>query len=147
MANLLSKLTLSSVIKSPTITPIQIRRTKLIDRINEQIEFAKSVQNNTPFNSVRYKTVIDEYTGVKKKIELSKTVKPWWFTTDTNKIAISIRYGAGVLEIAKGKFSIEIPTEKDLIPTLEIVREATLKGELDAQLDTSSTKLRQAFKK
>ena len=147
MASLISKLTLSSVIKSPTVAPIQLRRQKLVSRIDEQVALAKAIQNNAPYNATRYKTVVDQYSGEKTKIELPKTIHQWWFTTDNNKVGVSIRYGAGVLEIAKGKYTIELNAEKDLIPTLELVREATLLGELDAQLTASSSKLRQAFKK
>jgi hypothetical protein len=49
--------------------------------------------------------------------------------------------------LAKGKFSIEIASDKELTPTLELLKSAALNGELDAAIDAASDKLRAGFKK
>ena len=74
-------------------------------------------------------------------------VKQWWFTTQTGKLAISVRYGSRVLELAKGKFAVEVAQAKDLTATLDAIKTAVLAGELDAQIDAAATKLRTAFVK
>ena len=46
---------------------------------------------------------------------------------------------------AKGKVAVEIGTEKDLVPTLELIKTAVLNGELDTQIDAAALKLRDGF--
>ena len=50
-----------------------------------------------------------------------------------------------VLELAKGKVAVEVGTEKDLVPTLELIKTAVLNGELDTQIDAAANKLRDGF--
>ena len=71
--------------------------------------------------------------------------KPWWFTTDAGKLALSVRYGTKVLELAKGKVAVEVGSEKDLVPTLELIKTAVLNGELDTQIEAAANKLRDGF--
>jgi hypothetical protein len=52
-----------------------------------------------------------------------------------------------VLELAKGKFAIEVANERDLLSALELVKSATLAGELDGAIDNASNKLRAGFAK
>jgi hypothetical protein len=74
-------------------------------------------------------------------------VKGWWFTTDNGKTAISVRYGARVLELARGKFAVEIASPADLVPTLELIKTAIEAGELDTQIEAVANKLRDGFEK
>jgi hypothetical protein len=76
---------------------------------------------------------------------MPKRVKPWWFVTDTGKLALSVRYGVKVLELAKGKVAVEVGAEKDLVPTLELIKRAVEAGELDVQIDAAANKLRDGF--
>jgi hypothetical protein len=48
---------------------------------------------------------------------------------------------------AKGKFAIEVANERDLLSALELVKSATLAGELDSAIDNASNKLRAGFAK
>ena len=52
-----------------------------------------------------------------------------------------------VIDLAKGKSSIEMATMDDLVPTLELVKKAVEAGELDAQVEAASIKLREGFGK
>ena len=76
-----------------------------------------------------------------------KQIKQWWFITDNGKLALSVRYGARLLELAKGKFAVELASEKELVPTLEVIKAAVLAGELDTAIDAASSKLRDGFSK
>ena len=69
------------------------------------------------------------------------------YTTVAGKLAISVRYGSRVLELAKGKYAVEVAVEADLAKTLDAIKSAVLAGELDAQIDAAATKLRAAFAK
>ena len=74
-------------------------------------------------------------------------VKQWWFTTDSGKLAISVRYGSKVLELAPKKYAVEIASEKDLVKTLDIIKIAVANGELDTAIASAATKLRAGFGK
>jgi hypothetical protein len=76
---------------------------------------------------------------------MPKRVRPWWFVTDAGKFALSVRYGTKVLELAKGKVAVEVGGEKDLVPTLELIKTAVLNGELDTQIEAAALKLRDGF--
>jgi len=50
-----------------------------------------------------------------------------------------------VLEPARGKVAVEVGSEKDLVPTLELIKTAVLNGELDTQIEAAANKLRDGF--
>jgi hypothetical protein len=50
-----------------------------------------------------------------------------------------------LLELDKGKSSIEVTTTADLVPTLELIKRAVEAGELDAQIEVAAVKLRDGF--
>ena len=131
--------------KKPTfVSPVQARRNKLSTRLWEQIELAKAQRNGTVFAPTRTKTIRDD-DGNTRTVERSRRIKQWWFVSEAGKVCIAIRYGARVLELAKGKSAIEVATPADLINALETVRSAVDAGELDVQLETASNSLRSVF--
>jgi hypothetical protein len=126
---------------------VQVRRNKLAKRLWEQAELAKAQQAGTQFTATKFRTVVENDTGLRKQVEVNKRIKQWWFTTDSGKLALSVRYGARLLELAKGKFAVELASEKELVPTLEIIKAAVLAGELDAAMEIASAKLRDGFQR
>ena len=143
----LATLKLSAAVKPAHMPAIQVRRNKLAKRLWEQTELAKAQNAGTQFMATKLRTVVENDTGLRKQVEVSKRIKQWWFVTDGGKLALSIRYGARLLELAKGKFSVEIASEKELVPTLEAIKAAVMAGELDAQMEAASNKLRDGFSK
>jgi Na+-translocating ferredoxin:NAD+ oxidoreductase RnfC subunit len=143
----LATLKLSASVKPTHMPAVQVRRNKLAKRLWEQAELAKAQQAGTQFTTTKFRTVVENDTGLRKQVEVNKRIKQWWFTTDSGKLALSVRYGARLLELAKGKFAVELASEKELVPTLEIIKVAVLAGELDAAIDTASNKLRAGFEK
>ncbi len=129
------------------ITAVQVRRNKIGRRLHEQIMLAKAQQDGKQFAMTKFRTTTDAATGERKSVEVSRVVKAWWFTQENGKTAIAIRYGARVLEIAKGKFAVEVASASDIVATLEIIKNAVETGELDAQLEATAGKLRSGFKK
>ena len=129
------------------ITAVQVRRNKIGRRLHEQIMLAKAQQDGKQFAMTKFRTTTDAATGERKSVEVSRVVKAWWFTQENGKTAIAIRYGARVLEIAKGKFAVEVASASDIVATLEIIKNAVDTGELDAQLEATAGKLRSGFKK
>lgn len=142
----LSTLKLSSERKPQNIAPVVQRRNKLIHRLWEQIQLAKSQVEGVPLSITKYRNFKDPETGVKKQLEVPKRIRPWWFVASDGKVCISIKYGTSVLELAKGKTSIEVASPEDLIKVLETIKQAVEKGELDTQIEQASTHLRSGFK-
>ena len=142
----LAKLKLVSVTadrKSPTIW----RRNKLTGKIGDQISLANATIAGDVFTAKTVKFVTDSESGERKPVEISRRVKPWWFSTPNGKIALALKYGTKNLEIIKGKNAVETADMADLVATLEIIKTAVTAGELDEQIDQASRTLRAGFKK
>ena len=58
---------------------------------------------------------------------------------------LQIRYGSRILEIAKGKNSIQIDNGEQLISVLNTVKTCTENGELDTQIEAASNAVRERF--
>ena len=142
----LNTLKLTASVKPTQVSAIQQRRNKLVKRVWEQIELAKAKQAGTHFVATKFRTVTDS-TGVRKQVEMNKRIKAWWFTADNGKLALCVRYGSKVLELAKGKYAIEVGVEKDLANVLEVVKTAVINGELDTAIENAANKLRDGFSK
>ena len=143
----LASFKLSTQQKATATSASQVRRSKLVKALQEQISFAKAQQSGAIYTAVKFRSIQDPETGLLKIVETSKRVKQWWFATDNGKLALNVRYGARMLELAKGKFAIEIASEKELVPTLEALKTIAASGELDAQIEAASIKLRDGFTK
>ena len=143
--NALNALKLVAAQKPTQMPAIQQRRNKLAKRLWEQIELAKAQQTGTTYTATKFRTITDAETGLRKQVETNKRVKAWWFVAENGKLVLSIRYGTKVLELAKGKWAVEVAGEKDLVGVLEVLKGAVLAGELDTQIDAASDKLREGF--
>ena len=133
--------------RKPTQQPAIIQqRNKLAKRIWEQIELAKAQASGRTFASKRLKSVKGE-DGIRRTVEVAKRVKPWWFVADNGKVCLNIRYGAKLIELAKGKTAIEVANADELLKVLDIVKSAVIDGELDAQIEAASGQLRAGFKR
>ncbi len=134
--------------KKPTqLSPVQNRRQKLIGRIDEQIALATALAEGRTYAPTKLKLVMDAESGEQRSIETAKRLKQWWFTTDSGKIALTVRYGAKVLELVKGRNAIEVASASDLLKTLGIIKAAAGAGELDEAIAAASAKLRSGFGK
>jgi hypothetical protein len=143
----LSTLKLVAVKKPSHMPAIVIRRNKLSSKLWEQIQLAKSQLDGTPFVVMKYRSMVDRETGLRKQVELPKRIKPWWFQSEQGKVCVSVKYGSWTIELAKGKPSVEVANAQDLIKTLETIKSAVEAGELDAQIETASASLRSGFKR
>ena len=135
-------------LKKPVHQPaIVIRRNKLLSRLWEQIQLAKGQISGTPFVLMKFRSIKDKETGIRKQVEVPKRIKPWWFQTEEGKVCVSIRYGSWIIELAKGKPSIQVDSAEDLIKALETVKVAVEAGDLDPQIELASSSLGSGFKK
>ena len=145
MATQLSSLKITNVVRQMTTNTNEFRKTKLLKKLDEQISLATAQKNGELFTVKRLKNVKDQ-NGNSTQIEVQKRVSPW-FWSDNNKTFVQIRYGTRVLELQKGKNTIETASADDLLKTLGIVKSGVANGELDAVIEAASVKVRERFGK
>ncbi len=143
----LAQLKLTQYTKPTAANPAQQRRTKLIRRLREQMQLAAAVESGSAHTATRMRAVVDAETGIKRSVAVPKRVKAWWTTSETGRLILTVRYGSKLLEFSKGKAAVEVASMQQLVPTLQVICDAVSAGELDAQLDTASTKLKAGFKR
>jgi len=59
---------------------------------------------------MKYRSIKDSETGLRKQIQVPKRIKPWWFASESGKVCVSIPYGAQLIELAKGELGAQIET-------------------------------------
>ena len=143
----LNSLKLVAVKKPRNIPAIVTRRNKLSSKLWEQINLAKSQMDGKPFVVMKYRSVKDPQTGLRKQVEVPKRIKPWWFQSEQGKVCVSVKYGSWTIELAKGKPSVEVASGEELINALTAIKQAVEAGELDQQIEIASSSLRSGFKK
>jgi len=143
----LSKLKLVASKRVAVQTPVFVRRNKLAAKLQEQAELVSAKQSGQAYMPTRTRLVIDSATGEKKVVNVPKRVKDWFWVAENGKINLSVRYGAKVIEISKGKNAIECGTADELLQTLSLLKTATLAGELDEQIEAASASLRSGFER
>ena len=126
-------------------SPMVQRRNKLSSQLWEQIELARASAEGKTYAPLRMRIVTDKQTGERKTVESAKSVRQWWFVADGGKVCLHVRYGTRVLDLAKGKNSIEVGTDAELITVLQTVKSAVEAGELDAQIEAASAAVRERF--
>jgi hypothetical protein len=141
----LAALKLSSTKRSTQLSPIEHRRNKLATKIGEQILLAQAQQAGETYTQKRYKIQRNE-DGSSRTVEVAKRVRQWWWAADGGRVCVNIRYGSRVLELAKGKSTIEVANAGELINTLSLVQSAVTAGELDAQIEAASGAVRKGFR-
>ena len=147
MSAILSGLKFVATKRPQAMPAVQLRRNKLSNKLWEQIKLARSLSEGTTYAPMRLRTVRDRHTGEAKRLELPVRVRAWWFTSETGRVCVQVKYGSKTLDIGgKGRTSIEVASAEDLIKTLELIKSAVEAGELDGQLESAGLKLRSGFK-
>ena len=143
----LAQLKLTDARKPQQVPQVVQRRNKLALRVWQQMELAKAQASGGEYRVTKYRSYTDIETGTRRQVEQHVTVKPWWFSTQSGKLAVSVRYGSRILELAKGKYAVELAHPNDLTVTLDAIRAAVLAGELDSAIDAAANTLRAGFVK
>lgn len=142
----LASLKLVAAKKPSNLSSAVLRRNKLLAKLDEQIHLATAHNKGDTYAPTQIKSVTNA-AGERVQITQPKKIKPWWFASESGKMCIAIRYGAKVIELAKGKTAIEVNNSAALIEALDAVKVAVQSGELDMQLEVASMKLREGFGK
>ena len=145
--SVLSSLKLVSAKRPAALAPIQICRNKLIVNLSEQIAMAIAMRDGGTYAPKRIRKVKDDQSGEVHSVEMAKRVRQWWFTAESGKVVIQLRYGSKVIDIAKGKNSVEVSNGTELIAALETLKSACELGELDQQIGGAADAVRARFGK
>ena len=141
----LASLKLTAARKPRTVPDAIKRRSKLIRKLGEQRELALAQSEGRTYAPKRFRTVRDRETGERLVREMPVRIKTWWWTGEKGETLLSIHYGSKTLEITKGKPAIEVASPADLLNVLDLLITAVQAGELDAQMEAASSKLRDGF--
>ncbi|WP_215301240.1 DUF6641 family protein [Polynucleobacter sp. AP-Jannik-300A-C4] len=146
--SIVTNLKLITSTKTNATSPLMQRRTKLLAKVQEQIDMCEAKRNQQTFAPKRLKTIVNKETGERVTVETIKRIKEWFWITSDNKINLAIKYGAKTLPLnKKGANAIEITNGTELIGTLNKLKEAVIAGEFDDAIAEVSNETRKAFKK
>ena len=132
-----------------TVSPLVHRRNKLCAKLHEQIELCEAKQAGNTYAPKRLKTYTNKQTGQKMTVETVKRVKEWFWTGDSGKINLAIKYGSKTLTLNKKTKAncIELSNGDELISTLKALKADVLDGALDEAIAEVSTATKLGFGK
>jgi hypothetical protein len=134
--------------KKQGISPVIQRRSKLSNKIAEQIQLAQAQKDGRTYAPSRLKTYVNKQTGERKTVETLKRVREWWHTSDSGKINLICKYGSKQIQFdSKGKNAIEVSNGEELLSALETLKLAIEQGEMDTQIEAASAAVRARFVK
>lgn len=142
----LSALKLITAKHNTATNPVLQRRNKLLKKIGDQIALATATMKGETYTQKRIRTVTDD-DGHSATVEVPKRVRAWWWQQDNGKLALSIKYGSKTVALSAKANAVECATLKDVGDALALIQTAVLAGELDAQIESASQKLRDGFRK
>ena len=142
----LTALKLISAKKANSISPTHLRRAKLSNKIQQQIELVKAVAAGQHYAQRRFRTVRGD-DGSRTSVEIETAVRQWWWKQENGKLALTVRYGAKLIALSPKANAVECANYDEITAALTTIRAAVDAGELDAQIETASSKLREGFRK
>lgn len=131
--NPLQALTFTAKPKVEAVNPIEVKRIKLITRLNEQRAMAQCLLENTEFKAYKDVFIVDDETGEKRKVKRPKRIRPWFYQS-ADKYYFEVKYGTKSLEIQKNKPSISVGNKEELLTVIDTIIDAVRQGFLDAEL-------------
>lgn len=133
----LSKLKLSDKTRAQMFRAPELRRRqKLIDAIDIQISQAEADIKGEVFTLMVDRWESDKEAGTRFRKRVAARIRRWWWKDEAGNLLIDVRYGNKRIEFKPEKTSIEVGTMDQLVPTLQLVKEAVAQGELDKQIET-----------
>ncbi|CAA7622174.1 conserved hypothetical protein [Candidatus Terasakiella magnetica] len=114
-------------------TPEGQLRNRMVDAINQQIAAAEAMQRGESFQ-VRRQFWGKAADGTKTIQEKLVRFRPWYWQDGNGAFMLEVRSANKVIELKPKKSAIEVGAISELVPTLALLREAVVAGELDKQL-------------
>lgn len=144
---LLNTLKLTAARKVRAVPEVVKRRNKLLQKLGEQRALAEALLQGRHYAPKRLRSYKDADTGNRVLKEVPVRIKPWFWTGEKGEMLLTVQYGSRQIELSKGKSAVEVGSESNLLNVLDVLLTAVQNGELDAQIEAASTKLRDGFKK
>ena len=136
----LSDLKFSTQAKPLFKDPVVVRRTKFMEKLNEQILLVTRHSEGHEASTPMVVEKQDLGSGV-----VSKQSSAWWWKEKSGRYLLAFKYGSKTLELSKGKPSVQCESLQEVKKVLETVFAAADRGELDSLLMSAGTELRKRF--
>ena len=144
----LSALKLVTATRVSVANPVAVRRAKLVAKLQDQLRLVEAYQAGRNYIATRLKTVTDMESGERKTIELPKKVRQWFWTNESGKVNLHIKYGQNVLHLnGKNATAIELLNMDELASVLKSLQTAVMDGELDKAIEAACATTSQGFGK
>ena len=144
----LSALKLVSATRTRTVDPVQQSRSKLVEKLNEQLNIAQAKLNGRAYAPTKLRTVTDTATGERKTVEVSKRVREWFWNGDAGVINMCVKYGATTLYLnKKNATAIQVGGMQELVDVIKSLITATIAGEFDDAIANAKQATREGFGK
>lgn len=131
----LKKLTIKTIARRNSLTPTEIRRKKLVSKIEEQFGVLEAALKRQDFKVTRKRWVKDGQ-GARTLQEVERQIRAWFFEQDGG-FYVQCKYGAKAIGLSKDGNAVFVKQLSDVKPVLEAFRAAAVGGELDAYVETS----------
>jgi hypothetical protein len=131
----LSKIKTSKAVRVDNIDGTVRRRTKLIEKLQEQILGAEALIAGKLFQPT--KTITQKNAdGEHERVQQPKRFRQWYWHDVAGVWHTEVRYGAKVLKLnGKGDTAITVGNKEALPTTLQVVIDAVYEGELDTAIE------------
>ena len=133
--SILSKLNLTQLKRPTGKSPLEKRRDNLIQKLEEQSKLAEHEVKGTKYSVTKNAWSRDD-AGNKTRITRDKLMRPWYFA-DGQGVSLTIRYGARVLELSKGKKAVSVANVAAIPDAIATVINAVKAGELDPAMEAA----------
>ena len=133
--SILAKLNLTQLKRPTSKSPQDKRRDNLIQKLEEQSKLAEHEAKGTKYSVTKNAWTRDE-AGNKTRITRDKLIRPWYFADGTG-MSLTVRYGARVLDLGKGKKAIAVASVKEIPAVVAAVIDACRAGELDQAMESA----------
>jgi hypothetical protein len=117
-----------TTLPSSTRSPLDARRMKTIERLQEQKQL---LENPNYVKTVKKWTTIN---GQKQLVEKERRVHPWWRTASNGSLVFFVRLAGKPIEFDKGKSGIAVASVEKLPAVIDMLIAAVRSGELDTVL-------------
>lgn len=139
----LAKLTVTQLKRPQSLSPAELRRNKLIAKLEEQLALVQAQAEGRRYIVTKPAWTRDD-NGNKTRVQKDRMVKPWYWQ-DGEGLSLVVRYGARILELSKGKRAISVAQPAMLPGAFNTLIAAVKAGELDdaisAAIDERKLKL------
>lgn len=125
--------------------PLKVRRRKLADALQDQMNLLLATETGEVFRKVRIKRVRDLETDQLEDVEQKRRVAPWWTVADGGQVHFRLRYGSASLKVKGDHDVIVVPSLSELKKLLPALRREVLDGGLDEALDRAASSLQARF--